>query len=159
MDSDKQRNGEHQNGRETRAQLEQRRVRDPEQAEQEWSEDMSGHDETVSGSNSSRAAAAEAYAANGQPKFPAMDPKTVAGTTATSFPEAECETITTVSMRVKSGGRSDRRALEQSCAGHKVELQEKAEWKTWPSQSFEQKLQRFELKCPGEVKFFFRRSQ
>ena len=31
-------------------------------------------------------------------------------------------------MRAKSGERADQRALEQLCALHKVELQDKVEW-------------------------------
>ena len=52
-------------------------------------------------------------------------------------------------MRAQSGERADRRALEQPCAGHKVELQDKVE----PGQAGVSKTScRLEFKCPGKLK-------
>ena len=61
-------------------------------------------------------------------EVPETQPKTEAGTTAASFLQVKCEAITTVSMRAKPGERADQRALEQPCAGHKVDLQDEVEW-------------------------------
>ena len=52
-------------------------------------------------------------------------------------------------MRAQSGERADRRALEQPCAGHKVELQDKVE----PGQAGVSKTScRLDFKCPGKLK-------
>ena len=70
-------------------------------------------------------AEAEAFTANGGNKVPETVPKTEDGTTATSCPQAECDTIKVVSMRLKSAGR---KALKQRCAGHKDESLDKVKW-------------------------------
>ena len=55
-------------------------------------------------------------------------PETQSKTEAGTFLQAKCEAITTVSMRAKPGERADQRALEQPCAGHKVDLQVEVGW-------------------------------
>ena len=75
-------------------------------------------------------------------------PKTAAGITVTSFLSAECEMITAVPMRVKSGWRADRRAFKQPFLAHRHELLVKVEWNQIKPK-FRYKLQLFELKYPG----------
>ena len=58
------------------------------------------HDETANRSNSSSSSEDDGTGN----KVLETEPKTEAGTTAPCFPQAESETITTVTMRVKSAG-------------------------------------------------------
>ena len=63
-------------------------------------------------------------------------------------------------MRAQSGEHTDHRALEQPCAGHKVELPDKVEWNQVKLE-YHNKLQ-VKLKCPGKLKrdeAHFRRSR
>ena len=53
------------------------------------------------------------------------------------IPQAECDTITPVSMLVKLGGRACRQALRQSCAGHKGELLDRVKFELQVSRTVE----------------------
>ena len=92
-------------------------------------------------------AAGEAHAANGQPSSRAEDwskhHRNIFSLVGVQSDHSR--------LNATSGGAADRRALPQSCAGHKVELRDKVEW-SQVKLEFRNKLNQFKFKMPRNSK-------